>query len=63
MHRLQRIRRTTRLERRMKGSIEKPLTFFQKFLSIIKSKESILLICWILFMLMILGIVTIISDG
>ena len=63
MHRLQRIRRTTRLERRMKGSIKKPLTFFQRFLIIIKSKESIILISWILFMLMILGIVTIISDG
>ena len=47
----------------MKASIKKPLTFFQRFLIIIKSKESIILICWILFMLMILGIVTIISDG
>ena len=62
MHRLQRIRRTTRLGRRMKASIKKPLTFFQRFLNIIKSKESILLICWILFMLMILGIITTING-
>ena len=62
MHRLQRIRRTTRLKRRMGGSINKPLNFFQRFLNIFKSKKLILLSGWIVFMLCILMIVVVFSS-
>jgi len=62
MHRLQRIRRDNRFKKFRKISKRKPLTFFQKFINLITSKKSILLISWVLFMLMILGIITTVSG-
>ena len=62
MHRLQRIRRDNRFKKFRKISKRKPLTFFQKFINFFKNKELILLLSWLLFMLMILGIIITISG-